>query len=75
MKVTMQNPDPQTRLLPQPVVIVLETVAELNWAFQTFARSIHHAEVPDESQEQQFNTSVYTALNNYCVPFRAERRR
>lgn len=69
-RVTEQNPDPTTRLLKTPVVIVLETVAELNWAYDTFSRSIHHKDVRDSSPEQNFNAKIYTELNQYCAEYR-----
>lgn len=71
MKVTtLPIADPESRRLDPPVIIVLETVGELNLANDTFARSIHHKDVTEDSVEQKFNSKVYNELNVHCAKYR-----
>jgi len=60
------------RPLVNPVVIVLETVEELNWAYDAFANMIHHKETPDDSAKQEFFCGVYTSLNIPASKYRGK---
>ena len=58
------------RPLVTPVVIVLETVAELNWAYDAFSNMIHHPDTQEDSPKQKFFCDVYAGLNVPAAKYR-----
>lgn len=74
MKVELQKDfQPERQKLDSPVVIVLETPEEVNWAYTAFARVPREDRGPEDGRQDVFYMNTAGVLNDFAVSTGARR--
>jgi hypothetical protein len=66
----MRVEEVESEVLAAPVIITLETVKELEWAYTAFSNAVHAKGVAEDSPQQRMYCAVHVALNNISVRYR-----
>ena len=64
---------PERMPLDAPVMIVLETAEELEWAYHAFSTANFGSD-GCKGRQAVFNSNTAQHLNNFCAPFRSLKR-